>query len=981
MSKSKSTLLPWQSYTAESERNQLKSLSEPREQGGLLHKTGLSRVFRQGFAYAIAALLLFVSGGAMLNLYLAEVGGNDRPPPAPPPGGGPQSVAVEREGVQMPTGAGTYAQLLVFGTIVLWSLGMLLAALAVACAVKKNRRFLKEVAVAVSNDRRGGLVAYSFAIAALAIRLYCQRNRRGDPEQDKGTVERVFMAVAVTLAMLRQAQVLSFIPSIGPLVLTIWKVMEDLLKFMTILAVVILSFAGGLYAMYADSELYRKNCLGAYDDLYVFLGILLQLLEFAVNAEGNFECVARSEEPYFGIMLLTIYLILMAVLLLNMLIAVLTRTVDDVAEAQEVNFSLLLVQLLVGAETLGALPPPFNLLSLPFHFTHRQGLFARVIRPCLGSCCPSGSEKDSFAPKSSTTPRLPAARMPRAVAAEREKRVLLLSPNSWLLPSNSHLKLDVEREARFEEWRQCTNKQAIIDEVMVYVHYHEDEVYEEGKWRTRFAQKISMTRVKLEDQVMVLQRQQANVDAKLDAIIAKLSQEDDGVEEEVVEVDMAAGATRMPRAGFGEVGVWKIEELDLLRLDVSIADNMQGGFYVDKGAAGDQDERRGDLSPLHAVTLNAEKREKAKIPPTAKYYSFAYPLDLKSSKGVAFPIGGYVYFDTDEGGRYADLKACAANALHPSEDDEGFNYTGPIALGNKAPVWRDALKRQGRLHELPKASGCFATLRQIGVRHFCWLNPNEEVTPHNGSWPNGAFVFFYDDSSKDCVFKLSGVHEEPPPLKRHLGHGTLRRGSLNLPKLVVVSEGELVRSNSARANFQQRVAASYSMDDLGRATGRTNSLGSSGRASHSAPLARFGGRDAAPPQPQPPTPIPGKSLTKPWSSTLAKPTSAGEQEGSGPPLALTKQQSGPDVEATSVAATSIQARWRERTARKHTALGIQQAIEEEDTPGRIASRPSFEAPLSVLLKEEMDESGQDGSIGQSSSFSPGSRFLKFSGDL
>ena len=68
MSKSKSTLLPWQSYTAESERNQLKSLSEPREQGGLLHKTGLSRVFRQGFAYAIAALLLFVSGGAMLNL-------------------------------------------------------------------------------------------------------------------------------------------------------------------------------------------------------------------------------------------------------------------------------------------------------------------------------------------------------------------------------------------------------------------------------------------------------------------------------------------------------------------------------------------------------------------------------------------------------------------------------------------------------------------------------------------------------------------------------------------------------------------------------------------------------------------------------------------------------------------------------------------------------------------------------------------------
>lgn len=932
----------------------------------------------QGSAYAIAALVAFTLGGIMLDLYLNEVDGHDHwptaaPPAAPPQGGGLQQTA---ELVAVPVSAGTFAQLLVFGTILLWSLGIMLAALAVERVVKNNRIFLKEIAVAVSNDRRGGIVAYTFAIAALAMRLYCQRNRHGNPDKEKGTVERVFMAVAVTLAMLRQAQMLSFIPSIGPLVLTIWKVMEDLLKFMTIFAVVIFSFAGGLYAMYADSELYRLNCLSAHDNLNIFSAILLQLLEFAVNAEGNFECVALSEEPYFGIMLLTIYLILMAVLLLNMLIAVLTRTVDDVAEAQEVNFSLLLVQLMVGAETLGALPPPFNLLSLPFHFTHPHGLVARIIRPCLGFCCSSGSET-SFARKSPATPRTPASRLPGAVVTtDREKRVLPLSPNSWLLPSSGHLELDVEREARFEEWRQRTDKQAIIDEVMVYVHYHEDEVYEEGKWRTRFAQKISMTRVKLEDQVLVLQRQQAGVDAKLDAIIAKLSQEDDGVAEEVAELDVAAGATRMPRAGFGEVGVWKIEPIDLSRLDVSIADNMQGGVYVDKGAAGDQHERRGNLSPLHAVTLDAEKREKAKIPPHAKYYAFAYPLDLKSSEGVAFPIGGYVYFDTDEGGRFADLKACAANALRPSEDVEGFNYAGPIALGDKAPVWRDTLKRQGRLHDLPKASGCFATLRQIGVRRFCWLNPNEEVTPHNGSWPNGAFAFFYDDSSKDCVFKLSGVNEEPR-LRRLPAHGTLRRGSLNLPSLVVAPEDELVRSFSARANFQQRVAASCSVDDSGRATGlsRSNSLRSSGRASHSEGLC---GRDAPPSQPQPSTPLPGKSPAKPWSSPLSKPSSSGEQEDSGPPPALSKQHSDPDG-----AAISIQARWRERNARKHKALGIQRAIEEEDTTGTIASHPPS-ASLTVSLKEETDL--EEDSMSKKEVFSPAagvcrSRFSSFSGDL
>ena len=48
-------------------------------------------------------------------------------------------------------------------------------------------------------------------------------------------------------------------------------------------------------------------------------------------------------------------------------------------------------------------------------------------------------------------------------------------------------------------------------------------------------------------------------------------------------------------------------------------------------------------------------------------------------------------------------------------------------------------------------------LRTVGVRHFCWLRPNEEVTPHLGTWPNGAFAYFYDDPKFDCVFRLARV--------------------------------------------------------------------------------------------------------------------------------------------------------------------------------------------------------------------------------
>ena len=44
------------------------------------------------------------------------------------------------------------------------------------------------------------------------------------------------------------------------------------------------------------------------------------------------------------------------------------------------------------------------------------------------------------------------------------------------------------------------NDPATAQEVLSYTLFHEDEVVEEGKWRTRFAQKLSRTRMDLEQQ-------------------------------------------------------------------------------------------------------------------------------------------------------------------------------------------------------------------------------------------------------------------------------------------------------------------------------------------------------------------------------------------------------------------------------------------------------------------------------------------------
>ena len=54
-----------------------------------------------------------------------------------------------------------------------------------------------------------------------------------------------------------------------------------------------------------------------------------------------------------------------------------------------------------------------------------------------------------------------------------------------------------------DAFKEDNTAEATALEVLSYTVFHEDEVVEEGKWRTRFAQKMSMTRVKLEDQMLI----------------------------------------------------------------------------------------------------------------------------------------------------------------------------------------------------------------------------------------------------------------------------------------------------------------------------------------------------------------------------------------------------------------------------------------------------------------------------------------------
>ena len=112
-----------------------------------------------------------------------------------------------------------------------------------------------------------------------------------------------------------------------------------------------------------------------------------------------------------------------------------------------------------------------------------------------------------------------------------------------------------------------------------------------------------------------------------------------------------------------------------------------------------------------------------------------------------------------DGSSLGRLELCGINGLQFAELDGGFSFEGPIPLGDNSELWRDALTRDGRLHELPPD---MARLFALGARHFAWLRPREEIAQQEREWPHGAFVFLYERglSCFDCIFKLTTVANE-----------------------------------------------------------------------------------------------------------------------------------------------------------------------------------------------------------------------------
>lgn len=141
----------------------------------------------------------------------------------------------------------------------------------------------------------------------------------------------------------------------------LFLMMREMFRFAVVLLVVLLGFSMSFHALFRDADTYGRTCLNLFKAMLGEVGLFDEISESPY--ENRYKHVAT--------VLLVVYLIIITIVLLNLLIAVLSTSHAKVQEHADQEYRVLKARLikhyrLVVREDL--LPPPFNLVQLPFRW-------------------------------------------------------------------------------------------------------------------------------------------------------------------------------------------------------------------------------------------------------------------------------------------------------------------------------------------------------------------------------------------------------------------------------------------------------------------------------------------------------------------------------------------------------------------------------------------------------------------------------------
>ncbi|XP_025903349.1 short transient receptor potential channel 7 [Nothoprocta perdicaria] len=191
-------------------------------------------------------------------------------------------------------------------------------------------------------------------------------------------------AIAVVLSFSRIAYILPANESFGPLQISLGRTVKDIFKFMVIFIMVFLAFMIGMFNLYS-------YYLGAkYNPAFTTVEESFKTLFWSIFGLSEVISVVLKYDHKFieniGYVLYGVYNVTMVVVLLNMLIAMINNSYQEIEEDADVEWKFARAKLWLSYFDEGrTLPAPFNLVPSPKSFYY---LILRI-KMCLVKLCKS----------------------------------------------------------------------------------------------------------------------------------------------------------------------------------------------------------------------------------------------------------------------------------------------------------------------------------------------------------------------------------------------------------------------------------------------------------------------------------------------------------------------------------------------------------------------------------------------------------------
>lgn len=167
--------------------------------------------------------------------------------------------------------------------------------------------------------------------------------------------------------------------TLGPLVL-MWRAMaRDVLKWVFFLVWAIVTFGFFFFLLFREPYGFMQDANGnpltalpedcEYNpdkELVRFWVVVRRLLEAALTMDGQFNCLAHSSTPAIALPAMYLFVMMTSLMLVNMLIAMMTKSFDRVYEQQMLVFLFLKARQTQNWSMYPPAPPPLNVLGLPY---------------------------------------------------------------------------------------------------------------------------------------------------------------------------------------------------------------------------------------------------------------------------------------------------------------------------------------------------------------------------------------------------------------------------------------------------------------------------------------------------------------------------------------------------------------------------------------------------------------------------------------